>query len=237
MKRILVLFFVLFTVIVSFAPVFNYGSSEMRANAPILIDSIQLPRGCRILLESCRSSEAIFQNNSFEFITKSSDVFSDVNGFRPYPWGGEIFFGDVSFLCSRDNYMGRRSFMIQGKNKNDHGAVAVPDMFLKPNVEPGELYYVSFWVKYEIQEGGFRLAHQFFRLDDGRYPSYASYGPWVSGSSYQDWEYFGLIVRSPEDSWKGDPVLEFKGIGKVFVDNACFGKIRLIEEVRIDEVF
>jgi hypothetical protein len=224
-------------VVISFIPVFNQGSSEMRKNAPILLDNIQLPKNHRILLESCSSSEAIFQNNSFEFVAKSSDVFSDVNGLRPYPWGGEIFFGEVSFLCSRDNYMGRRSFMIQGKNKNDHGAIAVPDIFLKPNVEPGELYYVSFWVKYEIQEGGFRLAHQFFLLDDGKYPSYASYGSWVKGSSYQDWEYFGLIVLSPEDSWKGDPVLEFKGIGKVFVDNAYFGKIKLIEEVNIGETF
>lgn len=231
------IFFVFLVLGVSFIPVFNYGSSENKSNAPILLASIKLPSNYRILLDSSHSSEAIFQNNSFEFVTESADVFSDVNGFRPYPWGGEFFLGEISFLCSRDNYMGRWSFMIQGKNKSDHGAIAVPDLFLKPNVDAEELYYVSFWVKYEIQEGGFRLAHQFFLPDDGKYPSYACYGPWIEGSSHGDWEYFGLIAQSPSGAWKGDPVLEFKGIGKIFVDNAYFGKIKLIEEVNISEIF
>jgi hypothetical protein len=231
MKRVLVILCFFLVLGASFIPVFNYGSLEMRVNAPILLESIKLPSSHRILLDSSHSSEAIFLNDSFEFVAESMDVFSDVNGFRPYPWGGEIFFGDISFLCSRDNYMGRRSFMIQGKNKNDHGAIAVPDLFLKPNVEPNKLYYVSFWAKYEIEEGGFRLVHQFFRQNDGKYPSYACYGPWIEGSSYQDWEYFGLIVQSPPDVWKGDPVLEFKGKGMVFIDNAYFGRIRIIEEV------
>ncbi|MDD5760856.1 MAG: hypothetical protein PHF45_02305 [Candidatus Pacebacteria bacterium] len=231
MKRVLVMFCVFLVLGASFMPVFNCRSSETRINAPILLASIKLPSNHRILLDSCHSSEAIFQNNSFEFVAESTDVFSDVNGFRPYPWGGEIFLGEISFLCSRDNYMGRRSFMVQGKNKSDHGAIAVPDLFLKPNVDSEELYYVSFWVKYEVQEGEFRLVHQFFLPDDEKYPSYACYGPWIKGSSHGDWEYFGLIVQSPSGVWKGDPVLEFKGKGAVFADNAYFGKIKIIEEV------
>ncbi|MDD3491392.1 MAG: hypothetical protein PHG13_00215 [Candidatus Pacebacteria bacterium] len=235
MKRFLVLLSFLLLVFLSFIPVLNYGAAELRANAPILLDSVKLPEGYCILPRPSHSSEAMFENNSFEFVPKSLDVFSDINGFRPYPWGGEIFFGDVSFVCSKDSYMGRRSFMIQGFSKMDHGAIAVPDIFFKPNVEIEELYYVSFWVKYEIQEGGFRLAHQFFRIGDGRYPRYASYGPWISGSSYGDWKYIGLLVYSPSDAWKGDPVLEFKGIGQVFVDNAYFGKVKLIKEEDISE--
>jgi len=188
------------------------------------------------LLGSYYSSGVIYQDNSFEFITHSSDVFSDVNGFRPYPWGGEVFSGEISFLCSLDNYTGFRSFMIQGKQKDDHGAIAVPGLLSKPNVESGELYYLSFWVKYDIQEGGFRLTQQFFRKQDSEYPHYACYGSLIKGNSNKRWEYVGLIVQAPIDAWKGDPVLELKGKGFVLVDDVYFGKIEIIKEVNKGEI-
>lgn len=237
MKRKLVIVLVLFILVLSFTPVLDHWSSEWGLNAPALLNSVQLSNDCRILLGSHHSSEVIYQNNSFEFIADSSDVFSDINGFRPYPWGGEVFSGEISFLCSRDNYTGLRSFMIQGKQKDDHGAIAVPDLPLKPNVEPGELYYLSFWVKYDIQEGGFRLTQQFFREQDGKYPHYACYGTWIKGNSNEHWEYVGLIVQAPIDAWKGDPVLELKCKGYVLVDDVYFGKIEIIKEVSKSEIF
>jgi len=236
MKRKLVIVLVLFILVLSFTPVFNRWSSELKFNDPVLLDSVQLSNDCRILLGSHHSSEVIYQNNSFEFLADSFDVFSDINGFRPYPWGGEVFSGEISFLCSRDNYTGLGSFMIQGKQKDDHGAIAVPDLPLKPNVQPGGLYYLSFWVKYGIQEGGFRLTQQFFCKEDRKYPHYACYGTWIKGNSNERWEYVGLIVQAPIDVWKGDPVLELKGKGYVLVDNVYFGKIEIIKEVNKGEI-
>lgn len=86
MKRFLVLLSFLLLVFLSFIPVLNYGAAELRANAPILLDSVKLPEGYCILPGPSHSSEAMFENNSFEFVPKSLDVFSDINGFRPYPW-------------------------------------------------------------------------------------------------------------------------------------------------------
>lgn len=236
MKRKLVIVLVLFILVFSFTPVLNHRSSESELNAPVLLNSVQLLNDHRILLGSHHSSEGIYQNNSFEFIADSFDVFSDINGFRPYPWGGEVFAGEISFLCSRDNYAGLRSFMIQGKQKDDHGAIAVPDLPLKPNVEPGKLYYLSFWVKYDIQEGGFRITQQFFRKQDGKYPHYACYDIWIKGNSNERWEYVGLVVQAPIDAWKGDPVLELKGKGYILVDDVYFGKVEIIKEVNKGEI-
>lgn len=236
MKRKFVMVLVLFILVLSFTPVSNHRSSEWEFNTPMLLDSVQLSNDYRILLGSHHSSEVIYQNNSFEFIADSSDVFSDINGYRPYPWGGEVFAGDISFLCFSDNHTGLRSFMIQGKQKNDHGAIAVPDLPLKPDVEPGELYYLSFWVKYDIQEGGFRITQQFFRKKDGKYPNYACYGTWIKGNSNERWEYIGLVVQAPIDAWKGDPVLELKGKGYVLVDDVYFGKVEIIKEVSKSEI-
>ncbi|MHA1304401.1 MAG: hypothetical protein ACTSPI_11950 [Candidatus Heimdallarchaeaceae archaeon] len=237
MKRKLVIVFVLFILVLSFTPVLKHWSSEWEFNAPVLLNSVQLSNNCRILLGSHHSSEAIYQNNSFEFIADSFDVFSDINGERPFPWGGEIFHGKISFLLSeKGSYSGERCFEIIGYSRNDHGAIAIPDLPLKPDVEPGELYHLSFWVRYNIQEGGFRLTQQFFRKQDGKYPNYACHGTWIKGNSNECWEYVGLLVRAPMDSWKGDPVLELKGKGCVFVDDAYFGKVEIIKEVRKNEI-
>lgn len=236
MKRRLVIVLVLFILVLSFTPVLNHRSSEWKFNTPVLLNSVQLSNDCRISLGPHHSSEVIYQNNSFEFLTDSFDVFSDINGFRPYPWGGEVFAGDISFSCSQNNHTGLRSFMIQGKQNNDHGAIAVPDLPLKPDVEPGKLYYLSFWVKYDIQEGGFRITQQFFRKQDGKYPNYACYDIWIEGNSNERWEYIGLVVQAPIDAWKGDPVLELKGRGYILVDDVYFGKIEIIKEVNKGEI-
>jgi hypothetical protein len=173
-------------------------------------------------------SEVGYYNVSFEYTPFAKDKFSDINGQRPSPWGGEVFAKDVSFLCSDQAYEGEKSFKIIGYSKESQGAIAVPHLEEKPLVEPGGLYYLSFWVKYKIEEGnGFRLTQQFFVQGGNEdYPCYACYGPWINGESEKEWSYFGFLVRAPEDSWKGDPVLILSGKGYVLVDSAYFGRVK-----------
>ena len=236
MKRFLILILLIGIVVISFIPVVPKKISE--ANNPILIEPMKLSSGdYKVELGENHSSESGYQNTSFEYIADLNDIFSDINGERPFPWGGEIFHGKISFLLSeKDSYDGERCFKIIGYSKNDHGAIAIPDLSLKPNVQPGGLYYLSFWVKYDVRGGEFRLTQQFFRKEDRKYPYYVCYGPWIKGSSNQDWEYVGLLVQAPMDSWKGSPILELKGKGCISADDVYFGKIEIIKEVSKNEI-
>ena len=172
-------------------------------------------------------SDTEYQNTSFEYLIYDQDKFAYQDGYRPFPWGGEIFRDDIIFQNSSDSHTGNTAFEIIGSNSKSEGVLAVPDIELKPLVTPGKIYYVSFWVKYNIEEGqGIRLMQQFFRRTDYYYPSYSCYGPWLKGNS-KGWVHIGMLVQTPKDAWKGDPVLEFVGQGRVLIDDAYFGEVRI----------
>ena len=190
---------------------------------PTLILPITIQSNDVIVLGENRPSEYAYQNWSFEYWTESKDVFSDINGRRPFPWGGEVFEGDITFLANKEGYSGQRSFQIESSTASSHGAIAVPDLPYKPDVESNQLYYLGCWVKYDITEGyGVRLTQQFFLPKDTFYPTYACYGKWLKGKS-NGWVYLGLLVKAPKDTYKGDPVIELWGQGTVAVDEVYFG--------------
>lgn len=194
---------------------------------PIIIFPTTIPSNDVIVLGENRPSEYVYQNWSFEYWTESKDVFSDINGKRPFPWGGEVFEGNVTFLASKEGYSGRKSFQINGTAVSSHGAIAVPDLPYKPDVEPGKLYYLGCWVKYDIDEGdGVRLIQQFFLPKDSCYPTYVCYGQWCTGKS-NGWVYLGMLVEAPKDTYKGDPVIELGGKGTASVDEVYFGPVEI----------
>ncbi|MCX6737656.1 MAG: hypothetical protein NTX26_02920 [Candidatus Parcubacteria bacterium] len=196
---------------------------------PFLIPPLSMAPNTMVALGENRSSEYAYQNWSFEYLTESHDVFSDIYGKRPYPWGGEIFEGQITFLSNKDGYSGKRSFQIEGKTISSHGAIAVPDMQYKPEVQPTKLYYLGCWVKYNITDGnGLRLAQQFFLPDDSFYPTYTCYGKWLTGKS-NGWVYLGLLTIAPLNAYKGDPVIELWGKGTVSVDEVYFGPVEVKE--------
>lgn len=223
MKRILVLIGFFLIVGFSLKPV------VVKTNQPLLLPSVKVKDTQMVTVLENHPTEYPDANTSFEKIYFSKDKFSDKNGFRPYPWGQEIFGGTPEFLC--DNSVARTgewSFQIVGNSVDDSGALAVPDEELKPIVTPGKIYYLSFWINYDIDSGyGVRLIQQFFREGDENYPSYASLGPWIKGSSNDKWVQIGLLVQAPEDATYGDPVITLWGIGKVNVDDAFFGEVKL----------
>jgi hypothetical protein len=168
-------------------------------------------------------------NSSFEKIHYSNDKFADDFGFRPFPWGKEIFKGDPHFKTdSTVARSGNWSFQITSTSPDNVGALAVPGFEYKPSVEEGELYYLSFWIRYEFQAGkGIRVFQQFFIEGDYLYPTYASYGPFITGTSNGEWEKVGLLVKAPKGAIKGDPVILMAGEGRVNIDDAYFGQVKI----------
>ena len=219
-----VVWFVLCTILaVSCIPVRVSKSTSKH----IILQPLSLELGSEIVLGENRPSEYIYQNWSYEYYTDSRDVFSCADGRRPFPWGGEKFEGIINFYVSSDSYIGKRSFQMEGKAINSHGAIAVPDLPYKPDVIPGQIYYLGCWVKYNIEKGyGVRLAQQFFLPSDSFYPNYVCYGEWLTGKS-NGWIYLGLLVQAPESSYKGDPVIELWGQGNVWVDEVYFGSVTI----------
>ncbi|MCL4377636.1 MAG: hypothetical protein M1409_04530 [Actinobacteria bacterium] len=203
---------------------------------PILLQPIEI-NAPFVILEN-HPTEFSNANVSFEKIYYLKDYFSDKYGFRPLPWGNEIFAGKPEFLC--DNTLsrsGKWSFKIIGKDRLDDGALAVPFIKFKPRVISGRYYLLSFWINYSVNDGnGVRLIQQFFRNDDFKnkkkgkriYPSYACYGPWIIGTSYGRWMKYNLIAKAPDDVILGDPVIALQGTGKVNIDDAFFGEIQFL---------
>lgn len=169
-------------------------------------------------------SNTDYQNTSFEYLIYDQDKFAYDDGYRPFPWGGEVFRGKVSFRNSLESHSERNAYKIVGLSPDSQGVLAVPDIELKPVVIPGEIYYLSFWIQYNIKEGkGVRLMQQFFIKGDYYYPSYVCYGPWLKGKC-DGWIHIGMLVRAPKNAWKGDPVIEIYGKGELIIDDAYFGK-------------
>ncbi len=229
MRRIIVLVIFWLFLIIAFIPVSLIG--ESKTHAPIIVPPDSVKKSEKIVLLENHSSEYIYQNSSLEFLTFSHDVFSDIQGMRPFPWGGEVFEGEISFICGDyDSYDGRKSFIIKGNTSNSHGALAVPDLPLKPKVKPGQLYFLGCWVKYHIESGkGIRLTQQFFLPEDKFYPTYSCFGKWKRGSS-KNWVFLGLLVKAPQRACRGDPVIELWGKGEIKIDKIYFGPVEIIDE-------
>lgn len=196
---------------------------------PIYLPSVRVNETQNITVLENKTSEYPYPNNSYEKIFLLNDNLSDNYGYRPFPWGGEIFGGSPIFIC--DNSIartGKASFRISCNSDNDIGALAVPDKEFKPLVIPESNYYVSFWVNYNIRSGyGFHVLQQFFREKDITDPPYVSYGPWIKGSSNGKWVQIGLLVQAPKDAWCGDPVIALWGTGELIVDDAFFGVVKI----------
>lgn len=203
---------------------------------PILLQPVEI-NAPFVVLEN-HPTEFSNANVSFEKIYYLKDYFSDKYGFRPFPWGKEIFAGKPEFLCDNTiSRSGKWSFQIIGKDKLDDGALAVPFILFKPKVIPGRYYCLSFWINYNVYDGpGVRLIQQFFRNDDFKnkkkgkrvYPSYACYGPWITDTSDGKWVKYNLIAKAPDDAILGDPVIALLGTGKVNIDDAFFGEIKFL---------
>ena len=223
MKRILVLigFFIILG--------FSLKPVVVENNQPILLPSIKIGETQKVTVLENHPTEYSDANVSLEKIYFSKDNFSDKYGFRPYPWGQEIFGGTPEFLCdSSIARTGNWSFQIVGDSKDDVGVLAVPDKDLKPAVIPGKVYYLSFWINYDIKDGpGISLIQQFFREKDKIYPSYACYGPFIKGTSHGKWVQVGLLVRAPKNTVRGDPAIVLTGIGRVNIDDAFFGEVKI----------
>lgn len=197
---------------------------------PINLPSVKINETQNVAVLENHTTEYSDPNNSFERIHLLTDTVSDTYGYRPFPWGGEIFGGSPAFLCdSSIARTGNYSYRISGNSDDDIGALAVPDLQFKPLVTPGKIYYLSFWVNYNIKSGhGFHVLHQFFREEDfPNPPSYVSYGPWIKGSSKGEWIQIGLLVQAPQDAWCGDPVIALWGTGELLVDDAFFGEVKI----------
>ncbi len=223
MRRKFILFLLLLVLIFSLKPV------VVEERQPFLLPSYNLEEKEEVILLQNNPTAYKEKNTSFESIHFSNDKFSDELGFRPFPWGKEIFEGDLSFYCDRDlARTGNWSFQIISEDSTAVGAIAVPGFERKPLVEPEELYYLSFWINYDFKKGeGIRLSQQFFIKGDFWYPTYATYGPFITGSSNGKWEKVGLLVKAPPGAIRGDPVLIMAGKGKVNVDDAYFGRVKI----------
>ena len=222
MKRTLILVFFFLILGLSLKPVFA-------APNPILLASEKIENISSVTILENHPTEFSENNASFEKIYFLNDNFSDKYGFRPYLWGQEIFGGTPEFLCdSSVSRTGNWSFQILCDSKDDVGVLAVPELNLKPIVAEGRVYYLSFWINYDIKDGeGISLIQQFFREEDEFYPSYAYYGPSIKGTSNGEWVQVGLLVRAPKNTVRGDPVIALSGVGKVNVDDAFFGEVKI----------
>lgn len=223
MKRKIILIIFILIILFSLKPVM------VEKRQPFLLSSYKLEEDQEVVLLENDPTDYEDKNTSFEKIHYSNDKFSDRLGFRPFPWGKEIFQGKPNFYCDKSlARTGNWSFQISSNYSDAIGAIAIPGFKRKPSVEPGKVYYLSFWINYDFEEGeGIRLCQQFFIKGDYLYPSFATYGPLITGSSNGKWEKVGLLVKAPPGAIRGDPVLIMSGKGRVNVDDAYFGEAKV----------
>ncbi|MEM3608300.1 MAG: hypothetical protein QW238_05505 [Candidatus Bathyarchaeia archaeon] len=78
----------------------------------------------------------------------------------------------------------------------------------------------------DVQGPGLRLMWQFFNGSYIWYPEHSLYGEWHRGDS--DWVKLVFDGRTwDEDNIIGDPVVEFSGIGTVWIDDVAFYKLEI----------
>jgi hypothetical protein len=177
-------------------------------------------------------SENKLQNPSFEKITKVDNnneyyKFVDSNGLMPFPWGFEVQSGSPTCISnSTVAHSGKFSVQITGLNVNDVVLFTLPGYNDKPRIKPFVWYRFEAWVKLDnVQGPGLRLMQQFFNESYIWYPEYFFYGKWHTGTS--DWIKLVLDARTlDKDNVLGDPVVEFIGVGTVWIDDVAFYEIK-----------
>ncbi|MBS7622687.1 hypothetical protein KEJ39_03320 [Candidatus Bathyarchaeota archaeon] len=163
---------------------------------------------------------------SFEDTPCMFDQYSDSRGLRPYPWGFEVWGGKPAIYCDSPlAHDGKKSVQLIGNNLDDMVVIAIPELRLKPRIIPGKTYRVEAWVKMEDVGGnGVRLMQQFFNSSEIYIPRYRCFGEFVRGST--DWFKLTLDSRIDDPEMiRGDPVLQFWGIGTVWIDSMRFYEI------------
>jgi len=160
---------------------------------------------------------------SFEEFGYHFDEYSDSQGLRPFPWGFEVWGGRPRIYCNSSvAHSGSRSVQIVGDNLDDMVVIAIPELVLKPRIIAGKTYRLEVWVRMDGVGGqGLRLMQQFFNSSEILSPRYSVFGEFVRGS--RDWTLLTLDARIDDPEMvRGDPVIQFWGIGKVWVDDVRF---------------
>ena len=204
------------------ATIFNYKTSEVYENVNVSLYKLKV-----IVI-----SENMLPNPSFENIVKINRgsiyyKFADLNGLMPFPWGFEVQNGSpICISNSTVAHSGKFSVQITGLNVNDAVLFALPDSEDKPSIKPFVWYRFEAWIKLDnIQGPGLRLMQQFFNESYIWYPEYFFYGKWYTGTS--DWIKLVLDARTlDKDNVLGDPVVEFIGVGTVWIDDVAFYEIK-----------
>jgi hypothetical protein len=193
-------------------------------------------------LEQVKAGENLVPNPSFEDIKvldRSSGYyeFADSYGRMPFPWGFEVQMGSpICISNSPISHGGRSSVQIVGLNPNDTVLFALPDSDYKPRIKPFTYYRLEVWVRMEqVQGPGLRLMQQFFNRSDILHPEYSFYGRWNKGDS--DWVKLVFDARTLDgDNFLGDPVVEFSGIGKAWIDDIAFYELEIRPPSTSDKV-
>ncbi|MBS7629546.1 hypothetical protein KEJ23_06255, partial [Candidatus Bathyarchaeota archaeon] len=119
-------------------------------------------------------------------------------------------------------HSGSRSILMVGDSVDDMVVIAMPELVLKPKIIVGRIYRLEVWVRLDGVGGqGVRLMQQFFNSSEILLPRYRVFGEFVRGST--DWIMLTLDARIDDpDIVRGDPVIQFWGLGKVWVDDVKF---------------
>jgi len=163
--------------------------------------------------------------------------FADSYGRIPFPWGFEVQRG--SPICISNSpiaHSGRSSVQIVGLNPNDTVLFSLFGYDYKPRIKPFTYYRLEVWVRMEqVQGPGLRLMQQFFNGSNIWYPEYFFYGRWNKGDS--DWVKLIFDAKTWDgDNFVGDPVVEFSGIGKVWIDDIAFYELEIRPPSTSDQV-
>ncbi|MEM2840403.1 MAG: hypothetical protein QXN62_02430 [Candidatus Bathyarchaeia archaeon] len=160
---------------------------------------------------------------SFEDFGYYFDEYSDSQGLRPFPWGFEIWSGKPRIYCNSSTaHSGSSSVLMVGDSVDDMVVIAIPELVLKPKIIVGKTYRLEVWIRLDGVGGqGLRLMQQFFNSSETLLPRYRVFGEFVRGST--DWTMLTLDARIDDPKIvRGDPVIQFWGLGKVWIDDVKF---------------
>src|SRR5659263_32267 len=210
MNKIIIILFILLLVISFYI---NSNSSEPPDKSHMLLGSVN-PTNNSVFIH--------FPNSSFEKLRFTKDKFSDVNGYRPYPWGFEPITGNIS------GYFKNGTAIMIGTNDDDASLFAVPDLYYdKPVVIEGYNFTLAFDIKLTNVSGhGVRLMQQWFETigaysgDPEPFPYRFDYSDFETGTT--DWHTVSYTVTAPPGAIRGDPVIELWGKGMVEIKKPIF---------------